>query len=400
MPEPSSTLSLTELLGADRRQGRKLVLRGGGLPFQGAEWAAEQRLATTWYQGNPEATQQVLGTKELPSDWEGMWRLTQLLSAPCIFSDEGGPPLAVSDPATLRDIIDSLREDGAFLRVLWECQGKQVVRFGRIGRAAFPHDRMTDIKWNITFEWTGRGARGHNVGAQQNNAQLLEYAKSQAQFVGLLSAAIDIGKLVAAGDPFTIADLQQFADYPASVGADIANASLLVTSKLEEIGELLATAAVSPAAFADAAYVAVTTAIDSFSRLHDTFTQIPSDYTAATGAGAAATARAIEQAGQVLDQVDAALAALVEFAQALHKSTGASTAQGDAQGAKAEQLLATHLCKAGDTFMSLAITYYSDADQAGALALANGLPAYQVAPDPGFILAVPTKAALAQWAGE
>ena len=375
---------------------------GSGLPKQGAEWAAEQRLATTWYSKNPEATQQVLGPRELPSDWEGIWRLTQLLTTPCQYDGNDGEGFNdVTDPASLRDIIDALREDGAFLRVLWASAGQHILRFGRIGKASFPHDRMTDIKWQVTFEWTGRGARAASVGTQLNNEQNLFAAQQAAAQVAakiLLDAAASLKN---GGDLFTIADLEQFANYPALLGQQLAQAANLVSSKLKQIGDLLVTAALSPAAFSDAVFNAATQAITQFTNLAVTITQIPTDYMPATGSrgSVSSIARALDQMEKILGATDAATEALVDLLQSSLKLSQQSPAQGNSQGNAPQQVLATHLCKEGETFISLALTYYADPDQAGALALANGLPAYQVAPDPGFILIVPVKALLAQWGG-
>ena len=96
---------------------RKLVLRGPSLPFMGAEWATEQNVKTTFYTGNREGTQQVLGPREVPSTWQGEWRRTMLGHDPAAYFDEFGANNAIVSPHILREIVDSILIGGAKLRV-------------------------------------------------------------------------------------------------------------------------------------------------------------------------------------------------------------------------------------------------------------------------------------------
>src|SRR5262245_32022572 len=135
----ASSVTLTELRGG-AVPGREIELRGPSLPFQEAAWEGEQRLKTVYPAGNPEATQHVLGPRELPSQWEGMWRLTQMIGAPAVFRNVGSETL-VTHPADLRDLVENFRVEGTLLRVTWSSDDREVVRLGRIKRARFPHTR-------------------------------------------------------------------------------------------------------------------------------------------------------------------------------------------------------------------------------------------------------------------
>src|SRR3954466_4299054 len=116
LPVDSSSLTIEELTG----ERRKLELRGPGLPLKGAGWEGSQNVKTTWYPGNGiEATQQVLGPKEEPSEWEGEWNRTRLGRTPCLFTDGAGTPTKVTAPSFLIDLMDDIRIRGTKLRVTW-----------------------------------------------------------------------------------------------------------------------------------------------------------------------------------------------------------------------------------------------------------------------------------------
>ena len=59
-------------------QQRSVELVGSGMPKQGAAWSSLLKVVTTWYTGNDQATQQVLGPRDPPSKWEGRWARTML----------------------------------------------------------------------------------------------------------------------------------------------------------------------------------------------------------------------------------------------------------------------------------------------------------------------------------
>ena len=143
--QQSSSLVIEELSG----DKRVLELVGSGLPFQGATWTSALRVITKWYPGNnAEATQQVLGPIELPSDWEGKWSTTRLIATPCRFRQQGTDQL-VTRASSLRTAADLLFSSGQRLRVTWGAgstsDARWIVREGRAVEWAFPHDRMDDI---------------------------------------------------------------------------------------------------------------------------------------------------------------------------------------------------------------------------------------------------------------
>ncbi len=138
---------------------RTLVLSGPSLPLQGSlAWEGTQRVVTTWYAGNPKASQQVLGPTESATDVEGVWRLVLLLRSPAIawgFSGEsnvGGEKGDVVDPPGLVEMMGSIRRAGQELKVSWG----GIIRTGRLQKFKTTPERLEDIRWSATFEWNGR----------------------------------------------------------------------------------------------------------------------------------------------------------------------------------------------------------------------------------------------------
>lgn len=150
-----SEFRIEELTG----KRRSLVLSGPSLPLQGSiAWEGTQRVVTTWYAGNPKASQQVLGPTESPSDFEGVWRLVLLLRSPAtaeFFSSTAnslGLVVEVVDPPELVEMMDSLRRAGQELKVSWG----GIVRTGRLQKFKAVYERLEDVRWSATFEWNGR----------------------------------------------------------------------------------------------------------------------------------------------------------------------------------------------------------------------------------------------------
>lgn len=134
--------------------GRKRVvtLSGGSLPMGTVSFDGDQRVVTTWYPGNPRASQQVLGPTELPTEVKGIWRVEHLVRSPVMVEQDGSWEY-MQDPERVRNVFDSIRRSGQELRVSWA----GILRTGRLKLAKFPHERLEDIGWELTFEWNGRG---------------------------------------------------------------------------------------------------------------------------------------------------------------------------------------------------------------------------------------------------
>lgn len=136
-----------------------VTLRGPSLPFRGASWGGKQAVATTWYAGNPTATQQVFGPQEVPKEWEGIWRRTLMGKAPALY-EKSGSSTQITSPFALMTLLEEISREGHRLRVTWAAITRErTVRFSRVGRIVewdFPVDTVDDIHWKMKFEWMGR----------------------------------------------------------------------------------------------------------------------------------------------------------------------------------------------------------------------------------------------------
>src|SRR4051812_27845358 len=128
-----SSITIEELTGAKR----KLELIGAGLPLRGAKWSSTLVMSTKWNPGNgADATQHVLCPTDPPSEWNGKWNTTRLVSNPCLFyassTTKVGQP--ISRAASLVEVFEAIQRSGQRMRVTWymgtEEGDKKLVREG------------------------------------------------------------------------------------------------------------------------------------------------------------------------------------------------------------------------------------------------------------------------------
>ena len=250
----ASSITIEQLDGDQQ----KVVLHGPALPFQGAAWKSKQSVVTTWYPGNPqEATQQVLGAQEMPSSWEGMWRRTQMGHTPSrIYSGPNdGTGSVINHPLTLRDVLDQIFFQGSRLKVTWTViaadptqPSASITRVGRATEWEFPHDRVHDIAWKITFEWSGRGKSLQKVVSTRDddsasaNAALL--AAMDADVATTLGLGLDLSvtaNRIAPPSNFNLGQLASIANYPNALCAEFSRNIRLVSGKIKQIANVINT---------------------------------------------------------------------------------------------------------------------------------------------------------------
>jgi nucleotide-binding universal stress UspA family protein len=144
-------LSVTTL--QDGQPPGVIQLVGRALPLQGVRFGGEQREQTTWYPGNPVASQQVIGPTEEPTEVKGEWNDRYL-----------GDGVAYA----LAQMFDQIRKSGASVEVSWgggltgttespQLSGTPVVRVGLLKRFIAEYDRIQDIRWEATYKWRSQG---------------------------------------------------------------------------------------------------------------------------------------------------------------------------------------------------------------------------------------------------
>lgn len=143
--ESAPSLIIQELTG----EKRSLTLKQRSLPYTSVSWAGNMRTNTTWYQGNPVATQQVLGPEEEPTTLEGTWKDRFIRGT----VEQVGFGREVAFATDLVDFMTELRTAGQLLQVSWGPE----TRRGILVMFDPRYLRLQDIEWTAEFEWQGRG---------------------------------------------------------------------------------------------------------------------------------------------------------------------------------------------------------------------------------------------------
>ena len=223
----SSNITVEEL-GSDGSPLRVLTLRGPGMPKTGANWGGESTVPTTWYAGNPdEATQQVLVSKELPTKWEGTWRLTMLNRQPCSLS---APSAAQQDqdlvsPGDIADTLDDMRRKGRVLRVTFTVSdsvpgiSRTILRLGRMTHLDFKYMLSSDVDWECEWVWKSRGATQARVTSTRDDdvptaATALQNGMNAAIVAAQTAIQASNPGVANSADRFTLGQLEQLAAAP------------------------------------------------------------------------------------------------------------------------------------------------------------------------------------------
>jgi hypothetical protein len=131
--------------------GQILELAGRSGPFKGLKFSVEQQVKTTWYPGNPTATQQAMGPVEKNTTINGVWRDRYL-------GDRAAQQLV--------DQAELLCRLAVPIEVSWgagyvdgQVIGRPIVRTGLLKRFdhSYNESGSQDITWEMEFEWRGRG---------------------------------------------------------------------------------------------------------------------------------------------------------------------------------------------------------------------------------------------------
>lgn len=125
-------------------------LDGRSGPYRPITYEREMRRKTTYYPGNPEGTQQIIGKQFEPMTITGTWKDRYL-----------GDGVA----RQLEDLFEKIQDSGASLEVTWgarisfdsNSEDDNRVRVGILWKFKTSPDRPQDIAWEMTFDWRGTG---------------------------------------------------------------------------------------------------------------------------------------------------------------------------------------------------------------------------------------------------
>lgn len=405
-----SELVIRELAG----ELREVRLLGPGLPKQGqAAWGGSLRAKTTWYPGNDaNATQQVMGTTEKQSVLSGEWNSTRLSRTPCIYAPTPGQQVKVAQADVLRELLEAILRGGTLLDVLWI--NAEAATFGarsihRTGRAVdwqFTYDRMDDLAWTITFEWTGRGRDQQKVVAFRNDPTSgASIAKMQALGVvvdeAALKSKIQLSRRTVpnSANKFTLEQLGQLLDAPSQLMRSFAQSMNRVSNRVSTLGGLVTRGKGLPAELAGQFLDATTTAIQAAQVFYDSISRSPPEnmqtqQTLASMTRAASYFKGGMDAANVVQQQAYTVSAEIRAEIDLRRATGvngiamptgpnaASVLNGNARQ------IATHVVRAGDTFLSISALYYGTVDGAYGIASCNALSPKSI-PAIGRVLIIP-----------
>lgn len=387
-----STVVIEEIEG--RR--RTLSLIGPALPLRGATWGGEMRLVTAFPPGHGgEATQQVLGNAEAPSEWEGTWNTTRMIAAPSILRSDGQEQ-RITRAFTLMSVFEDIARSGALLRVTWATENRKIAREGRIGAYKFPVDREDDIRWNASFVWTSRGSGNDTAPAAQaaENVEAAVRAMNgtltdlQSTIVGAPVQSVD--STVPSGPSFmTLGQLEEIAASPRTFVERVSDRAAALRTNVTRTVGIIETARSQPAEVAEIAGTAARETKNEISIVQKRLGQIPPETMTDAGTPLSGVARSAAYFALIGTKNDLVLRQTLIVEAAAKKNVRAGDAARGVDQARAADMIATIYARVGDTFVKLASRYYGTADLAATLARANGFPGYQVSPPLGFRLVVP-----------
>lgn len=381
---------------------RKLVLVGSGLPNKPASWAGSTAITTTWYQGNPVGTQQVLGPREDPSTWGGTWARTMLSRSPARWTNTDGVEVQVVQPRILRDALTSLRVGGALLRVTWASDGNndntqdRIVREGRLQHTEFQVFTVYDIGWSAKFDWVSSGqAKSTPISTREDSfnaaSSAFEVANSAIDVMAALNRASNSGILHSA-DNFSLGQLEAFVAGPTNAINALQHQMHQTVVSFNRFLTIANNAVRAPydtmQAMATLARATQTTA-DSYMTTQG---RIPVELLT-NKLTAASVLRTHAYYAQVSDAVikTARAAAAIALRFALDRPRVGQRREDPTVGAQQNDanVLAVHKVKQGDTPSRLSVTYYGSPDFAWLICRANRLPWQQVTLPLGALLTIP-----------
>ncbi len=410
----TSAITIEELTGSKRR----LYLIGPGLPLKGASFGSATIVSTTWNNGNPEATQQVLTPQELPSDWEGVWRTTQLLGCPCIFNEGNNTTEhQVGLAFELKQALDLIRLGGQLLRVTWTNEVQRLnmdgsngaihtlreTRLGRLTEFIPTYATLDDIQWKATFEWVSRGAvspktvqfNGEDLVAATRDAMQKQDAVGKSVANSLLRALKVNGfRQKNYTNQFTLGQLEQIAKAPLDIVDSFARTVNGVTNRMQHVADLILQVRDTPAALAGKAFDVATGAVGVATNFCDQISRKGPEQQIA-GSRLSTLTRTASYFSGVQTQAQFMEAANNRFAQQARRrrSMFAGSSSASANNPKSGDLLDVHIPRDGETMTTIALHYYK-ADLGAELAKANGLPAWTIKPPSRTPLYIPTRSNL------
>lgn len=380
MAEQGSTIIIEELTGEKRRV--KLV--GSGLPFRPAPLQVKQTVVTTWYNGSPEASQQVLGPQDPPSTWEGKWSRTLLGRTPAVVTTgEDGTDQLVPIPWTLFELFDDVCRKGRRLRVTWASldgagndRGK-LVREGRLSAAEWQLERVDDIGWKFTFDWAGRGEQPKRVDFSREGDIVASIAAARAR-ASALAAYGQFQKLVAANPRIknsatyiTLGQLENMVDAPNQAVQALSRSAQSVVNQLSRVAGLVKKGRDLPLQLANTSLALARNTLAVVNQFHDDWSRRSPELNSYKSN----VADVLRSTNHLWGAIDAARPLAVASHDLTRAAATPATRRSEQQP---HTILGVHVVRPTDTIESIARQWYRGnpgaTDLAEAICRANRLP--------------------------
>jgi hypothetical protein len=360
-----------------------LHLEGRGMPFRPLKLGGEQRMNVRWSPGSPDATVQVLGSKESSTTIRGRWSRRYI--------GTGGGPSAqidgveVEDVEQLADFVEGMRIDGQLVKFSTGTR----VRFGVIAMFEPSWNDPHDCEWELAFNWISRtadalGAQPLQVVAQQGVSGL---AARAAVFVNAVDDILAVA-------PF--APASAWLDKASQLLAKIATAY----GSLQDAATSVVSIATAPAQLATRV-VALASSMSAGSLELGRFlcADVATQYKRPVSQAAAL--------GQVLGRIPDPTIAAERAAQDAWRADAAILARSMARSAARSQLqamqfaapgtLAIYRALQGDDLRTVSVKFYGTQAQWRALREYNDLQSSAL--EPGTRVIVPELSVLLQFTG-
>jgi hypothetical protein len=411
-PDYGSTLLVEELDARTGSTRRSVELVGPGLPHMGASWKSAMKVVTTWYAGNgDEATQQVLGPRELPSQWDGEWHQTMMVSAPSTYTpSDGSGPQQIVNPMDLVSALESIWRSGLRLRVTWAVSsgdgdpGKngKIVREGRAVEWDLKPDRWQDVSWQVTYEWLGRGSRAApkltQVRAGSTNT---ESAALQAKLQALIAAQVNAQLYNQRPTFLNMGQLERLASAPTALVNQVATQVQRISASVGQAVSVAQTAALQPISVQQRAAQLGRDAVSQAHVMSDQLGRIP--YELQTNrVTATSVLLAARQYAQFRDKADDVAAAGLAYALKLQQQRQAAALSGklaSGRNSGPETVAQVYVARDGDTPQLVSQRAYGSPDHAVDILRNNRLPWHTPTFTPGQILIIPALSATQQGSG-
>jgi len=373
----------------------------------GAEWGGKLAGTTTWYPGNgEEATQQILGPQEVPSNWHGEWKRTLMGKAPTSYTDENGADQTIVDPHVLADVLEDIFRTGFRLRVTWIVEGLTAgqtykkVREGRVleGGWKFKYTRIQDIEWEAQFDWLGRGRTTQRVVAVRDSSMDALTASMNAQAANLASLQAAAGFISSnstvrlSASTLTLGQLETLAAAPYALLQAFGQKIQQIVSRIKQATDIGSSLENLPFAVANKGITAALDAVQTSNAICDQLGQVPPEQMALSTRVSDIT-RAMSFYAQNKDQAQALSKSGQDFADRLRARQATIGLQGknrpQSSSMVASGIIAIYITKTGDTPQTISADFYDSPDHASDILRANRLPLYQPTFPKGKVLIIP-----------